>query len=441
LIRQAGEALASASWSRLSPSAKEKLKHCAIANFSVAVAGLPYVRLPQPPEAKDGHLLFSGKRTPAAREAAFWNAAAMHARTQDDFHPIGNLHAATVMIPAAMAAAETANSTGEQLLDALVAGYSAAAGLSCAFSPKTTPKGLRSTSLYSSFGAVASAGRLAGLDAAGLGNALALAASVAGGTTQCWIDGSDEWQLHVAQAAASGLRAVELTRAGVKGGEHALDGKAGFYHAHAGVIPAFTDIEKDFDAERAVLDTVIKRYPVSGICQPIVRVSERIAAQHRFRAEDVEALTISMNPYEMRYPGTLNKGPFRSFSDVLMSAAFCCASVLACGRFEFKDLFDLARPDRNRLIDLAKVQEDPALSTPLSCRIEVRLKRGETIADSLIDGGKALAIDGSTIDAWALGLWQEAGRPEAQYRRFRAAVDALERISARRLLDTLTGDA
>jgi len=436
LIRQVGEALAGASWAKLSPPAKEKLKHCVIANFSVALAGLPYVRLPEPAASQDGHFLFSGRRAASAREAAFWNAAVMHARTQDDFHPVGNLHAATVMLPAAMAAAEATEASGERFLDALVAGYTAAAGLSCAFSPRTTPKGLRSTSLYSSFGSVASAGRLAGRDAAGIGNAVALAASVAGGFTQCWVDGSDEWQLHVAQAAANGLLAVELTRAGVRGGEHALDGKAGFYHAHAGALPTFEDIARDFDIDRAVLDTVIKRYPVSGICQPLVRLAERLAAQSAVNAGEIERVTIAMNPFEMRYPGTLNRGPFRSFSDVLMSAAFCCASVLACGRFDFADLFNLDRRDRNRLINATEVHDDPSLPT-LSCRIELRLKDGRKVSDTLIDGGRELAIDASSIDEWALGLWREAGRSEAQYRAFRAAVDVLERGTARQLLETL----
>ena len=253
MIGQVGQAIAAVSWAKLSPAAREKLKHCIIANFSVAIAGLPFVRLPEPAAAREGgHFLFSGRRAAVARDAAFWNAAVMHARTQDDFHPIGNLHAATVLFPAAMAAAETSGASGEQFLDALVAGYAAAAGLSCAFSPLTTPKGLRSTGLYSPFGAAAAAGRLAGLDAAAIGNAIALSASIAGGLTQCWVDGSDEWQLHVAQAAANGMLAVDLTRAGVRGGEHALDGKAGFFHAHTGVIPKFENIAKDFDADRAV---------------------------------------------------------------------------------------------------------------------------------------------------------------------------------------------
>lgn len=437
MIADAGEALAAVSWAKLSAPAQEKLKHCVIANLSVAVAGLPYGRLPEPAAANAGHFLFSGRRTASARDAAFWNAAVMHARTQDDFHPVGNLHAATVLFPAAMAAAEAADASGARFLDALLAGYVAAAGLSCAFSPRTTPKGLRSSGLYAPFGAAAAAGRIAGLDAAGIANALALSASVAAGLTQCWLDGSDEWQLHVAQGAANGMLAVDLTRAGVRGGEHALDGPAGFYNAHAGTRPVFADFAKDFDPERAVLDTVIKRYPVSGICQPVVRLSESIAARHRPKPGDIESLAIVMNAFEMRYPGTLNRGPvFKSFSDVLMSAAFCCASALTRGRFEFADLFEKGRAPRDRLIAMAEVRDDQALPT-LSCRIELKMKGGGRITESLIDGGKELAINASTIDAWALGLWQEAGRSEAQYRRFRAAVDGLEKESTKGLLETL----
>ena len=64
---------------------------------------------------------------------------------------------------------------------------------------------------------------------------------------------------------------------------------------------------------------------------------------------------------------------------------------------------------RNRLISVTQVRDDAALPT-LSCRIEITMKDGSKIVESLIDGGKELAIDSSTIDAWALDLWKEAGR-------------------------------
>ena len=454
MIEQAGARLAEISWAGLSPVAREKLKLCVIANVSAAVAGVPYVRLPEPQPARGhekktaaAHLLFSGRRVANTRDAAFWNAAVMHARTQDDMNPVCNLHAGTVVIPAAIAAAENAIAiagpaavSGAAFLDAVAAGYTAASGLSRSFNQTTTPKGLRSTGLYMPFGAAAAAGRIAGLDATGIGNAIALAASCAAGLSQCWIDGSDEWQLHVAQAAANGLLAVTLTQRGVRGGAHALDGSAGFYRAYAGSAPTSSSLIADLDADRAVIETLLKRYPVSGIVQPVAYLAERIAAEHAPDCIDIARVRIAMNPFEMRYPGTLNKGPFASFSAVLMSVPFACASVLAKGRFEFSDLWDRNRPERDRLIAATEVSDDPALPS-LSCRIELVLADGARITDAIPDGGKeaGLAIDASSIEAWARSLWLEAGCSAATYAAFRSVVDTLEHGTAQDLLATLPG--
>ena len=87
-------------------------------------------------------------------------------------------------------------------------------------------------------------------------------------------------------------------------------------------------------------------------------------------------------------------------------------------------------------IAATQVQDDPALGT-LSCRIELKLKGGDTLVDSLIDGGRELAIDAASIDVWASALWAEAGRTNTQYQVCRAAVNACEQAPAQRLLDTL----
>ena len=127
-----------------------------------------------------------------------------------------------------------------------------------------------------------------------------------------------------------------------------------------------------------------------------------------------------MNEFEMNYTGTLNRGPFRSFSDRLMSAAYCCASVLANGRFEFADFNREPNPARERLIELITVQPAADLGT-LSCRIRIEGAEGMLAEGSLRDGGRELAIDWDSIDNWAGALWQEAGRAHA-YPALRAAV-------------------
>ncbi|MDB5858373.1 MAG: hypothetical protein JWQ76_2062, partial [Ramlibacter sp.] len=359
-----------------------------------------------------------------AREAAFYNAALMHARTQDDFHPVGNLHIATVVLPALLAQAERRSVTGEAFLDALAVGYAGAVGLSRRFSPASTPRGLRSTCLYASMGAAAAVARLRGQDAQGIANTIALASQSAFGTTQCWRDGSDEYQLHVANAASQALLCAELTEAGVVGGEHALDGPSGFYPALLGQAPKFDEIAADFEPDAAIVETVLKRYPVSGICQPVVRLSERLASQLAGRR--IERVLIEMNAFEMNYPGTLNAGPvYRSFSDRLMSARFCAASVLETGRFDFDAFMRPLSREATRLVGLTDVRAGDDLGT-LSCRITVTVQEGGApVQGELRDGGSELAIDWNTVGDWCQELWAAGDRGASACRRAQEAVLAL----------------
>jgi 2-methylcitrate dehydratase PrpD len=423
----------------LSKPAQDKLLLCVLANATVAVAGTSITTLPKPPVSPGGgggpHVLFDGRRTADAGAAAFYNAAAMHARTQDDFHPIGNLHLATVILPAAMAAAGGRAVPGRTLLDALAVGYAAATGLSRQFSPRTTPRGLRSTCLYTPFGATAAVARVLGFSAAQTANALALTASMVGGTTQCWLDGSDEYQLHTGLAASNALLACELTQAGVVGGAHALDGRAGLFAAVVGWVPAFDEIAADFDADAAIVDTVLKRYPVSGICQPVVLASERLRA--RLNAGDVRSFALRMRAFELDYPGTANAGPFTSFSNRLMSARYCAASVLAHGAFDFDAFLGPVSPAVQALVDGADVTGDEALP-PLSCVLSVDGTGGRRWTEEVIDGGAQLAITSATVDDWARPMWRAAGRGDAQYAAFREAVQALPKAAdCRRLLEAL----
>ena len=418
MIRELGQQLHQVRWAALGKDAQSKLLLCLLANLSVAVAGRAALHLPRP-AAGVGHLLLDGGQASTARDAAFHNAALMHARTQDDFHPIGNLHIATVVLPAVLAEAERGKVSGEELLDALAAGYATAVGLSRQFSTITTPRGLRSTCLYAGMGAAVAVSQLRGHSPEGIGNTLGLASQSGFGTTQCWHDGSDEYQLHVANAASQALLCAELTEGGVIAGEHALDGPSGFYPALTGMTPRYLDIAADFEPNAAIVETVLKRYPVSGICQPVVRLSERLATQLDGRS--VERIMIEMNAFEMNYPGTLNAGPvFKSFSDRLMSARFCAGSVIEAGHFDFDAFLKPASLSLSRLISVTDVRADASLG-PLSCRIEITTQGGDSVCGELLDGGKDLAINWDTIDLWAVALWQEAGRASA-YPALRAAV-------------------
>jgi len=434
MIRQLGRTLHAISWKSLGSDAQAKLLLCLLANLMVAIAGRSALRLPRPARGT-AHLLLDGGLTESARDAAFHNAALMHARTQDDFHPVGNLHLATVVVPALLAQAELRQVSGEAFLDAMATGYAASVGLARRFSPVTTPRGLRSTCLYAGMGAAAAVSRLRGHGADGIANSLGLASQSGFGTTQCWRDGSDEYQLHVANGASQALLCAQLTDGGVISGEHALDGASAFYPALTGLTPQYHDVAPDFEPNAAIVETVLKRYPVSGICQPVVRLSERLAGQ--LAGRKVERVVIEMNTFEMNYPGTLNAGPaFKSFSDRLMSARFCAGAVLEAGRFDFDPFLEPVSAALSRLISITDVRAGDDLGE-LSCRIEIQTHEGIALRGELMDGGKNLAIDWDTIDEWSLDLWRSAGRAAENFSQVRGAVLDLPHTSFDALRDVL----
>jgi hypothetical protein len=170
----------------------------------------------------------------------------------------------------------------------------------------------------------------------------------------------------------------------------------------------------------------------------VVRLSEKLALQVKDQA--IKQIVLEMNLFEMNYPGTLKEGPvFQSFSDKLMSARYCLASVIAQGRFNF-DAF--ISPHYEKLVPLmAQTQVISAsdLGT-LSCRITITLQNGQVIRDELKNGGAQLAIDWSSIDEWAQDLWASGGRNLSSYSKTRDVIHNLYKLPFNDLKKSLTRD-
>jgi 2-methylcitrate dehydratase PrpD len=411
LLDYVADRVLAARWDDLSLQAKDKLKLCILADLSVAIAGLPYTRLPPPriSRSQGGYLLFSGERAGSAEEAAFYNAAVMHARNQDDFHPEGRIHIGTIALPAALALAEHRDVSGKELLDALVAGYAAGAGLSRKFATAATSRGFRCTGVFGPFPSVGAAARLSGLDQDQTANALAIATSFAAGPSQCWIDGSDEWQLHAANGARSGIVAIEMSRFGTRGARRGFEGKAGFYQAVAGIGATVEDLEGQIDGERAIMESVLKRYSVSGINQSLVLAGERLLAANAVPTAEITGIVVRMHRNDVNYPGTTNAGPFHSFSDAMMSAPFCAASLFAHGGYAFKDMFRMTDPRRDELIARVTTKVDTAIPE-FGAGLDVHLAGGRIISQQVVDPGADLDIGWDVVDAWAAPMWEEGGR-------------------------------
>src|SRR5215207_5205462 len=112
-------------------------------------------------------------------DAAFLGGTAAHGIELDDGYRHGSAHCGCVVIPAALAVAYEGRADGKALLAAIVAGYETAICLARACHPDLRRRGFHPTGAVGPFGAAMAAGKLRGLDADQLADALGIAASSA----------------------------------------------------------------------------------------------------------------------------------------------------------------------------------------------------------------------------------------------------------------------
>lgn len=165
-------------------------------------------------------------RRAATSDAAFVNAALAAHGLADSLHAPTTMHAAAVVLPAAMAMAEAGEASGARMLGAMILGTDIACRVSAALDPKAIyARGFHPTAVCGAFGAAVAASHILRSTAAQHGAALGLALQQAGGTL-AWITEPSEnaRPLSPAIAARNGLAAAGLARHGVKGPPAPLDG-------------------------------------------------------------------------------------------------------------------------------------------------------------------------------------------------------------------------
>lgn len=330
-------------------------------NLCVAAAGGPMAEVATQwasarPGGRGSHAFLSGRPlTPS--DAAFVNACLMHARAQDDTYFPGLTHVGSATTPAVLAMAESRELGLREVLLGIVAGYEVAAAISRVGAATTTTQGFRGSGIYGVFGAAAGVSRVLGLDGEACGHALAIAASMASGTNQTWIDGSLEWQLQLGTASRSGLEAALLAQSGATGSVGALEGASGFFTAFARDASLADDLAADIGQTWATRQVTFKAHPVCAILQAAVDAAAALANPR----SQLCAATLRLTASEAGYPGTDGVPPFADAGAALMSASYCVSTALTRGGVTVDDLLRSAEPDRITAARRVTVVADPAL--------------------------------------------------------------------------------
>ena len=158
--------------------------------------------------------------------AAMVNAASSHISEQDDVHNGSVFHPAAVVFPPALAVAQHLGASGRDFIAASVAGYEAGIRVG-EFLGRSHYRVFHTTGTAGTIAATVAAGRLLGLDAAAMLDAIGSAGTQAAGLWEFLRDAADSKQLHTANAAADGLTAAFLARDGFTGARRILEGEQG----------------------------------------------------------------------------------------------------------------------------------------------------------------------------------------------------------------------
>jgi len=200
--------------------------------------------------------------------AALVNGTLGHTLDFDDTSTMG--HPSVVLVPAMLAAGETRNRSGREMLEAYVAGYQVGEALA-RIVPRRPDQfhGLHSTAMFGPLTSATVAGRLFGLDAAQQRHAWGIASSQAGGITGNF--GTHTKPLHGGIASQAGMIAVELAATGFEANPDAIEAPLGYIYS---VVAASRMEGVEVAHATAALETWmiadtwrLKKYPCGYIAQ------------------------------------------------------------------------------------------------------------------------------------------------------------------------------
>ena len=316
--------------------------------------------------------------------AAFVNATSAHGFELDDYHSGALSHPGCVVVPTVLAVAEQFGSKGREAIVACALGMEAIVRIGLASSPSmVVDRGFHETCAQGVFGAALSAGKLLGLDEAGMVSALGIAGSHASGTRQYAHGGGEVKRLHAGLGAMGGIRSVMLTKRGLRGPSQILEGDKGFLRAFANEYSPQL-ITENLGEEWHFMQCGIKPYASCGVIHSSIDALLELLNEHSLSCGDVAEIHAGVDRLTIEHCGSLpippndmNGAQFNlpyalGMAMVLKGNGFSDYWRLQETGFDVPDIVDAARKVRMSIDD----EVNRAFPRTLMSRIRVRTKQG-----------------------------------------------------------------
>lgn len=241
-------------------------------------AGRPYLDAARTLNGIGGPASVFGARDGfAPATAALANGGMMHALEYDDTHTGSIVHGSSVLAAAALAVAEAAGASGDELLTTYIKGWELLIRAGLAAPGKFQAHGFQITSVAGTLAAALIASDLFGLDETRSVHAIGIALSQASGVFEFLTNGSTVKSLHAGWAAHAGVTAATLAGAGLTGPATAFEGQFGLFRqfaTDAGAADRFAAEIASLGVEWHLPDAAFKFYPCCHYIHPFIEALE-----------------------------------------------------------------------------------------------------------------------------------------------------------------------
>jgi 2-methylcitrate dehydratase PrpD len=333
------------------------------------------------------------ERCPAPA-AALINGTLAHALDFDDTHLPSVLHPSSSVVPAALAAAEANGRSGTETLMAIAVGNEINVRLgSVGYDERRRvnlffERGLHATSICGALASAATAALLVGLDAAGVADAIGIAASMGAGLLEANRTGGSVKRAHCGWAAHAGVCAAQLAQSGLTGPPAVLEGRFGFFQAYCGEGAATDRLLADLGERWEVPSVFFKPYPCNHFTHPGIDAALQLRSEG-LEPEDVAAVELGVPTAVLRTIGEPYEDKIRPRSGyhAQFSGPFTVAAALlgGGGLGLYLDDFTDERARDPRLLELASrvrcvpdAECDRIFPLRFPARMVVRTHAGET---------------------------------------------------------------
>jgi len=225
--------------------------------------------------------------------AALANGILANAADNDDTHKRALLHTGSVVVPPALALAETERLSGRELILALVAGYEVAVRVGMAVMP-THYRYWHSTATNGTFGAAACAAKALALDADGVQRALGLAGTQAAGLNTFFESGDMTKSIHPGKAAFNGILSAQLAQLGATSPPDMLEHPKGYLNAYS-TEPKPHKLTEGLGTSWEILQNGFKYFP--SILASHAPIQATLALVKKHRIDPAQIARISNETY------------------------------------------------------------------------------------------------------------------------------------------------